>query len=342
VLRTRRALQKWIRLAVKLPLLVSVSLLLALTPFLAQDQPFRISVDVPAVLVDAIVLERNGKAVVDIDRSEFEVLEDGVPQEISYFASTETPRSMLLVFDLSGSTESQRPFMVQAFNVFLAKMRSQDRVALASFAANFQIFMKWRDVHGKSQDVQVPRSAPYSNVYGAIEQATSEFKNEKGRKGMVVMTDGRDTPMFESVVASRRIPDIDRDGSFRRVVENIVKRSIPIYFIALNTDLNRFTPDASIETTSVEQAMGKGGSEGYLLAVRQRMERLAQATGGAVLYPKTLPEVVSLYETIGRELGASYSLGFAPKKRPDVGQVRRIEVRVRREGVKVIQSRDSY
>jgi VWFA-related protein len=297
---------------------------------------------VPAVLVDAIVLERNGKPVVDINRSEFEIFEDGEPREISYFAATETPRSMLLLFDLSGSTDAQRPFMVQAFNVFLAGLRPQDRVSLASFAASFQVFMKWRGVvEGKPRDVQVPPTAYYSNVYRAIEDATSEFKNEKARKGIVVMTDGRDTPMFQEVLASRRIPNLDRDGSFRRLVETLTKRSIPIYFIALNTDLNPFEPDPSIETTSIESVIKPAGAQEYLVAVRQRLERIADATGGSVLYPKTLPEVVPLYETIGRELGASYSLGFAPKKSDGV-KPRRIEVRVRREGVRIIQSRDSF
>ena len=328
-------------LRVRLCSLVVAPLLLVAT-FSAQDQAFRISVDVGAVLVDAIVLDRNGKAVVDLTQSEFEIYDEGEAQELAYFAATETPRSMLLMFDLSGSTGSQRPFMVQAFNVFLANLRPQDRVALASFAADFHIFMNWRTVQGKAQDVQVPATAFYSNVYRAIEDALAEFKNEKARKGMVVMTDGRDTPMYDDVMRSRRIVDVERDGSFRRVVQSVVRKNVPIYFIALNTDLNRFTPDTSIETVNIESAMGKAGAESYLVAVRQRMERIAEATGGAVLYPKSLSDVVPLYESIGRELGASYSLAFAPRKGADKAQPRHIEVRVHREGMKVVQSRDSY
>jgi len=315
----------------------------SIATFSAQNSPFRISVDVPAVLVDAIVLEPNGKPVVDISRSEFEIYEDGELQEIAYFAATETPRSMLLLFDFSGSTSSQYPFMVQAFNVFQANLRPHDRFSLASFNTNFQTFMKWRNVvEGKPRDVRVPPTAFYSNVYRAIEDATSEFKNETGRKGIVVMTDGRDTPMYEDVMASKRIPDIESDKTFHRIVERIARRSIPIYFIALNTDLNRFEPDTSMETVGIERELGTKGADQYLVAVRQRLERIAEATGGAVRYPKDLPDVVPLYETIGRELGASYSLGFAPKKKPDQSKPRRIQVRVRREGVRIIQSRDSY
>jgi hypothetical protein len=72
------------------------------------------------------------------------------------------------------------------------------------------------------------------------------------------------------------------------------------------------------------------------------MEQLAEVTGGRILYPRTLQDVAPLYEAIGRELGLSYSLGYAPRNRTADGKAHRIEVRVRRAGVKVTQSRENY
>ena len=156
------------------------------------------------------------------------------------------------------------------------------------------------------------------------------------------MTDGRDTPMYEAVMRLGRIPDIDQDGAFRKVVQSVRKGGVPIYFIALNTDRNPTRDDRSIETRAIASSLGKGAAESYLLGVRQRMERLAEVTGGLVLYPKSLNEVAPLYETIGRELGAAYSLGYTPGIGAEDGTARAIEVRVRRDNVKVIQSRNSY
>ena len=312
------------------------------TSLLAQDEPFRIRVDVAAVSVEAIVQEQSGRALTDLKQTDFEIYEDGQPQDIVYFASTQTPRSILLLFDISGSTESQRPFMIQAFNVFLALMRPQDRVAIASFAADLQVLVKWRNVEGQPKEVTVPATGFASNVYKALEDAAATFKNEKMRKGIIVMTDGRDTASLEEIIGKGKVRDVAEDKQFQKVLRNIKKYQIPLYFVAMNTDRNRAVTPNDGEYDRVAQTLGAAAADSYLAGVRIRMERLAEETGGRILYPQTLPDVAPLYEAIGRELGLSYSLGYTPKNRVSDGKLRRIEVRVRKEGLKVTQSRDSY
>jgi len=307
----------------------------------AQDKPFSISLDVAAVTVEAVVRD-SGRILTDLTRDDFEVYEDGRRQEISSFVGVETPRSILLLFDISGSTDGQRPFMVQATNVFLANMKAQDRIALASFAQNLQMIMNWRSREGKSQDVKMPAPQFYSNVYSALEDAVSKFKNEKARKGLVVMTDGRDTPALEDMLRQRRIPELETDSGFRKLVQNLKKQEIPIYFIALNTDRNPSPSVNGQEAMRIAAAMGPPAAEKYVESVRRRMEHIADVTGGRILFPRTLADVVPLYLAIGAELGASYGLSYSPSNPVKDGKFRRIEVRVRKEGVKVTQSRDGY
>ena len=69
--------------------------------------------------------------------------------------------------------------------------------------------------------------------------------------------------------------------------------------------------------------------------------RDADATGGRVVYPRNLQDVIGFYGQISRELGFSYSLGYSPKNLDD-GKFHKIEVRVRGEGLKLTQSRDGY
>jgi VWFA-related protein len=80
----------------------------------------------------------------------------------------------------------------------------------------------------------------------------------------------------------------------------------------------------------------------FLAGVRLRMEKLAEATGGAVVYPKSLQEVIGLYARIAVELGYSYSLGYAPKSPMDDGKFRKLEVHVKDKSLKVTQSRTGY
>jgi len=321
---------------------VLLCLFLVTTGLVAQEQPFRINVNVALVTVDAIVQDQVGRPVTNLEKSDFEVFEDGEPQDIAYFATSETPRSMLLLFDVSGSTGPQRPFMVQAFNVFLALMRPFDRVALASFAGGLRMLMPWRNIEGKPKDVTVPAPQNLSYVYSAIEDGLASFKNEKGRRGMIVMTDGRDTTFFNDVIGSHKVREADADKSFQKLVQNVRKYGIPLYVIAINSDRNPFESTSDVEYTGVKNAIGEAGARKYLTEVRVRMEQLASSTNGRILYPRNLEEVAPLYDAIGRELGRSYSIGYAPANPSNDGRVRKIEVRVRRDSVHVSQSRDSY
>jgi Ca-activated chloride channel family protein len=204
------------------------------------------------------------------------------------------------------------------------------------------MIMNWRSKEGKSQDVRMPAPQFYSNVYRALEDAVSKFKNEKARKGIVVMTDGRDTPALEEMLRKKSIPELETDGAFRKVVQNLKKQEIPIYFIALNTDRNPSPSVNGQEAMRIAAAMGPPAAEKYVESVRRRMEHIAEVTGGRILFPRTLADVVPLYLAIGAELGASYGLSYAPSNPVKDGKFRRIEVRVRKEGVKVTQSRDGY
>jgi VWFA-related protein len=293
-------------------------------------------------MVDAIVQEQSGRFLTDLTQKDFEVFENGKPQEIAYFASTDTPRSIMLLFDLSGSTDTQRPFMAEASDVLLARLREHDRLALASFAGQFQVMMNWRNVGRKAFDVWIPPTQPRSDVYWGVERAIASFKNEKARKAIIVMTDGRDSTMFNDVLRLRKIVAPDADKEFQKLVQYARKQSIPIYFIAMNTDRNPDFAARDFEYISIAQDMGQAAADRYLVAVRSRMESLAEATGGRTLYPQTLADVVPLYDAIGRDLGYSYSLGYTSKNNSSDGKARRIEVRVQKKGLKVTQSRDSY
>ena len=64
--------------------------------------------------------------------------------------------------------------------------------------------------------------------------------------------------------------------------------------------------------------------------------------GGRVIFPKTIEDIIPLYEQIGRELGTSYSLGYLSSDSRTDGSFRRIEVRVRDGGLRTFQSRMGY
>jgi hypothetical protein len=72
------------------------------------------------------------------------------------------------------------------------------------------------------------------------------------------------------------------------------------------------------------------------------MEQLAEASGGGIVFPMQPGDVIPMYEEIGRELGTSYSLGYAPPNTTPGGKRHKIEVRLRPQHLKLKQSRDGY
>jgi hypothetical protein len=72
------------------------------------------------------------------------------------------------------------------------------------------------------------------------------------------------------------------------------------------------------------------------------MEQVAEVSGGRLLYPDAMEDIIHLYDQIGRELGMSYSVGYVPSDSATNGSFRRIEVRTRTAGLRVTQSRTGY
>ena len=79
------------------------------TCIFGQVSDYTLKVDVPYVLVDVTVQDKqNNKVVDDLSRQSFEIYEDGVPQEIRYFSPVSTPYNIFLLFDRSGSTAASK------------------------------------------------------------------------------------------------------------------------------------------------------------------------------------------------------------------------------------------
>jgi VWFA-related protein len=146
------------------------------------------------------------------------------------------------------------------------------------------------------------------------------------------------------VVNRNRVLDPKDDRPYQKTLKEARNQRIPIYFVAFNTDKN-FEPNqiGGDEFRSLRVIFPKSNvADRYLTGVRARMEELAGASGGRVVYPERLEDIVSVYRQIGSDLGASYTLGYVSSKAAPDGTYRRIEVRTRDESLQLAQSRDGY
>src|SRR5687768_3315151 len=90
----------------RIPLLFSLILYIFSIPVWAQDEEV-IKIDSSLVLLNATVTDEGGKPLSGLKKTQFTVLEDGLPQEISLFETESTPFAAVILIDSSGSMEQR-------------------------------------------------------------------------------------------------------------------------------------------------------------------------------------------------------------------------------------------
>lgn len=271
----------------------------------AAAQEFQLKVDVSLVSVDVGVYDRKGEAITTLGKEDFQIFEDNEPQEIRAFEPSNVAFNALLVVDRSGSMREVWSSMVQGLNRFMGVLREQDRVAIATFDSQIDLAMDWRGaLSGSSEKVGIAPEGGGTDFYGAVIWAADYIRGQKGRKGIVVFTDGKQAGGGDFG---------RRTSTLKRALERARQANVPLYFIGYNTTV-----------TSASE-----------------MEQLADVSGGRVFFPARPEELLRVYEQIGRDLGRAYSISYAPKKSPD-GKFRKIDVRTLDVRLHVAQSRDGY
>ncbi len=315
----------------------------------AQEPAYILKVDVPFVAVDVMVRDMGGRIINNLRPDAFELYENGVRQDLRHFLPVSTPYHVLLLFDRSGSTQDKWPLMQRAVAGFIASLRPQDRIAIATFDDELKIQLTWTGDRQKALLI-VPqlisaRRIGGTDFYGAIDRALRrEFRNVKGRRALVVLTDGRDTSLYKNFLTRNRPLEPQEDRPFQKILKAARAQAVPVYFVAFNTDKN-LEPNliGGDEYRNLRIIFpNSNAADRYLAGVRVRMEQLADVSGGRMLYPERLEDIVPLYQQIGQELGTAYSLGYISANPAADGSFRRIEVHMRDANFRLTQSRNGY
>jgi VWFA-related protein len=301
-----------------------------------------IRTDTALVTVPVTVLDRNGRYVPQLRREQFRIMENGVEQKIAYFATTDSPFTVILLIDTSGSTQWRLDDIQDAAISFVSKLKPNDSVMVMSFDDRIEVECKpTTDRNEIDKAIRSTRTGGGTRLYDAVEDILKKhLKRISGRKAVVLFTDGVDT-------TSRR-------GTYDSTIRLAEESDAPIYSVDYDTSGTVTMSGSGIPQGGGPTILGiplprpglpggtiPGSSPGdYRRAVRY-LKELSNKTGGRFYSGDSMFGIRQAFAWIAEELGRQYSLGYYPSVAGKEGERRQIKVRMT-EADLVVKSRESY
>ena len=291
-----------------------------------EDQSDVIRVSTNLITVPAAVMDRNGRYIANLRRDDFKVFEDGVEQNVAYFASIEKPFTVVLMLDISGSTQFQLAQIRAAANTLLSRLRPNDRLMAITFDGRINVLTEPMDVAAiRRTKLRFPQVTDGTVLYDAVDYALKRVASIAGRKAIILFTDGVDQ-------SSR--------ATMKENLSEVVERDVMIYTVQYNTLPQLPQRLSVIQNEKVRRRVEKSLMQKYALS-GPYLKTLADKTGGRFYRADDLADVAPAFEAITAELGVQYSLGYYPKANSRAAAERSIKVRVRYPNM-VVRARDSY
>ncbi len=240
------------------------------------QEPFQISVNVNWVILNVTVRDRTGLAVPGLKEQDFQVYEDGVKQTVRLFKHEDTPVTVGLVVDHSGSMRRKLANVVAAARTFVQTSNPEDQMFVVNFNDRVTLGLPKSIRHtNRVNDLAIAIANSPTEGMTALYDAVFEGRNHlqedsNNKKVLIVISDGADNASKHKLVELLKLAQ---------------QSTIIVYAIGI---FGEDDPDRNPEV----------------------LRRLAGITGGEAFFPKQLDEVVAICERIARDIRSQYTIGY--------------------------------
>jgi len=266
--------------------------------------------DVSLVDIYFNALDKKGRPVSGLEMEDFEVLENGLKQEIVFFSEAHKREDAILtialIIDTSGSVKDKLRYEIETAAEFFREILRPDKdlALVVQFDSEVNLVQDFtQDKNALIDALNSLRAGNDTALYDAVYLIAEEkLRYEAGRRVMVVISDGKDTA---SIVSKEE------------AIEAAQKSDAIIYGIGIRS--------------------AKYGEDFGAL------KNFAERTGGAFFSPRAkFEEIQEAFQAIGKELRGQYSLAYSPIDKRKNGTFRAITIRCRKKGVKIRARRGYY
>jgi Ca-activated chloride channel homolog len=260
-----------------------------------ENGKYTLRQDAYEVRLNATVLDGSGRSVQTLGRDDFHVYEDGVPQTIASFRHEDLPVSLGLLIDSSGSMYDKRQAVDKASVDFVKLSNPEDEEFLVDFSWEAFIDQDFTNSIDKlQQGLGFIKSSGGTAIYDAL-VASADYlaKNAKHPKQvLLVVTDGEDNASSATLEQTiRRIQDLDGPV---------------IYCVGL--------------------LFGDDTDKRESRHARRVLETLAEQTGGAAYFPKSVRDVDAIAAEVAQDIRTQYTIAYHSTKSPTLGGYREVHV----------------
>jgi VWFA-related protein len=281
------------------------------------DEGDIVRVDTELVTLNVSVIDRGtNRGLKGLLQSDFQLFEDGVPQQIANFESSSAPFNLVLLIDLSLSTQDKISLIRDAALQFVNAARPADRIGIVTFTHEAVIVSRLTSdraaLRERIKAIEKPKGS--TNVYDSIVFVMDEvFKEAKDsrRNAIVLMSDGLDSTM-------ENVPGPGSTIAYEELLSRLREFDGVLYSMWLNVE----TEYSSLSPLDIQP-------ETYDLA-HDQMEKFAEAGGGLFYEVDKLEDLADAYERVVADLGTVYSLSYRPTNRLRDGKWRAIRLAVAR------------
>jgi Ca-activated chloride channel family protein len=315
---------------------------------------YKLKLDVDWIYLNASVRERKtNRSVPNLQKSDFQLYEDGTPQEIGRFMQTEEPFHLLLLIDVSGSTQSYLDLIQDACIQFTRQIGPKDQVAVATFNSRYRLRQDFTgDREQAVRAIGQIRSGGGTAMYDALLEAVDYISRIQGRKAIVLFSDGVDNQLEGNAGDGSR-------ATFPQLYRQIQEADALIYTIFLDTEESQSLPGRSgggvIDILGdILRGGGVGGrrparyprrpvrNRAAYAEAREQMEMIAEQTGARMYAPTRTQDLSHAYSEIADDLRVQYTLGYNSTNTNKDGTWRKVRVAVVNRPDLVVRTRKGY
>ncbi len=272
-----------------------------------------LKIDSSLVTVVTSITTKSGAQTTKLTQDDFEILEDGVPQEISNFARDEDiPLRLIMLFDTSSSVKNQIRFERRAAAKFFEHLlRPQDQAALFSVSTEITIIQDFTNkVRQLTEATKLLQAKGATSLYDAVYLAAGYLKLTQGRRIIVIVSDGGDT-------------------TSRKKLSEALEQAQTSDVVIFNVFTGLLSVSQNVRDLAAERAMQTLTSETGGDAYTPQMA----LNGSEIDEDESLKNLDEAFMRLADQLRTQYTLRFYSTNETRNGKFRKLTVRVKKPGL---------